>query len=413
MKILFITHRFPYPPTSGSKIRAFQMIRHLHATHEVTVASLARSEEEMADGRGIADHCARYEMVRVHNPIQVGRMLLRLPTLTTSSAGFFHSSALAGKIRRLLANERFDLVVVHSSSVAHYVERVQGIPKILDFCDMDSQKWLAYAHHRPFPLSLGYRFEGWKLVAEEKRLARRFALCTTATRAELATLDGYATGAEADWFPNGVDAEYFAPDGVPYDPDTISFVGRMDYFPNQQCVIDFCHRVLPRIRARRPEARFVIVGADPGHAVRRLAELPGVTVTGAVPDVRPYLRKSAVMVAPLTIARGTQNKILEAMACGVPVVTSSLAAGGVDAMAGDHFLVADSVADTTAAVLEMMTNESRHDQIARAGRARILSRHTWEQAMRRLDGIIERCMAHRIPGEQSRGAPEHGPEGIA
>jgi sugar transferase (PEP-CTERM/EpsH1 system associated) len=392
MKILYLCHRFPFPPKRGGKIRPFNMIKHLHTTHEVTVASLARSPEEAEEGRGLADYCARYEMAVVHNPIQIARMIARLPTAAPSSVGYFHSPELARRIDRLLTTEDFDLIFVHCSSVAHYVRHVKSIPKILDFGDMDSQKWLEYARYKPFPLSLGYRLEGVKLAAEERRLARAFDLCTATTRAEWETLESYATGASTDWFPNGVDSKYFVPADEDYDSDTISFIGRMDYYPNQACMIDFCQNVFPLIRARRPAARLLIVGADPIAVVQKLGELAGVTVTGSVPDVRPYLRRSAVMVAPLTIARGTQNKILEAMAAGVPVVTSTVAAGGVDAIAGTHLLVADGAEDVAAATLSLMENPERRAQIARAARGRVLSNHAWDRSMRRLDGIIERCV---------------------
>ncbi|MHB8493950.1 MAG: TIGR03087 family PEP-CTERM/XrtA system glycosyltransferase [Casimicrobiaceae bacterium] len=400
MKILCVTHRFPYPPDSGSKIRAFNMIRHLHAEHEVTVASIVRSDREAEDGGGIAAWCARYEMAQVRAPVQIARMIASLATSGTASSAYFHSDDLARRIRHLLATESFDLILVHSSSVAHYVAHAEGIPKILDFCDMDSQKWLAYANFKPFPVNLGYRLEGVKLVAEEKRFARAFDMCTTATRTELETLTGYATGATVDWFPNGVDTEYFSPTGEPYDPDVISFIGRMDYYPNERCVRDFCRVAFPRIREQRPGARFLIVGADPTAAVRSLGKLPGVTITGSVPDVRPYLRRSAAMVASLAIARGTQNKILEAMATGVPVVTSSVAAGGVDADLGVHLLIADSAADIATATLGLMTDRQRRDELAVAGRSRVLSHHTWETSMRRFDEIIWRCVgggAHPDP----------------
>ncbi len=326
-------------------------------------------------------------------------MVVRLPTATPSSMGFFYSPDLARAIRRRLAGERYDLVFVHCSSVAQYVEDVRGIPKILDFGDMDSQKWLEYARYKPFPLSLGYRLEGSKMERAEKRLARRFDMCTATTRAEWETLEGYGTGVATDWFPNGVDSAYFAPTDEAFDGDTIAFVGRMDYFPNQECMFDFCAKTLPLLRERRPAVKLLIVGADPSPAVRRLGELPGVTVTGSVPDVRPFLRKSALMVAPLNIARGTQNKILEAMALGVPVVTSRIAAGGVDAADGEHFLVADTPAEHAAAILRVLDDPGERRRLAEAGRARMLSHHAWDRSMQRLDGIIERCLSgHSLHG---------------
>ncbi|HET6224308.1 MAG TPA: TIGR03087 family PEP-CTERM/XrtA system glycosyltransferase, partial [Dongiaceae bacterium] len=300
MNILYLCHRFPYPPKRGGKIRPFNMIRHLTASgHQVTVCSPVRSAAEAEEGRGIAPHCAAYEMGQVREPVQMARMVARLPLPTPSSMGYFYSLELARKVRHLLAARRWDLIFVHCSSVAPYVEHVSGTTKILDFGDMDSQKWLEYADHKPFPLSLGYRLEGRKMLAAERRLARRFDLCTATTRAEWETLEGYATGAATDWFPNGVDADFFHPTDAAYDADTISFIGRMDYYPNQECMARFCETAWPQLRSRRPAMKLLIVGAEPSPEVRRLGDLPGVTVTGSVPDVRPHVRGSALMVAPL------------------------------------------------------------------------------------------------------------------
>jgi sugar transferase (PEP-CTERM/EpsH1 system associated) len=358
----------------------------------VTVASLARSPDEAREGARIAPYCTHYEMAQVRNPVQVARMLLRVPTPAPSSMGFFYSPVLARRVRELMARERFDLIFVHCSSVAQYVAGVRGIPKILDFGDMDSQKWFEYARYKPFPLSAGYWLEGKKLEREERRLAGLFDHCTTTTRAEWETLEGYGTGVATDWFPNGVDSAYFAPAAEPYDADTISFVGRMDYYPNQECMFDFCAKVLPLIRARRSETKLLIVGADPSRAVRKLGDLPGVTVTGSVADVRPYLWRSALMVAPLNIARGTQNKILEAMAAGVPVVASRVAAGGVDAVANEHFLVASTPEEYAQAVLRILDHAEQRQRLGAAGRDRMLSNHAWHRSMRRLDHIIDSCL---------------------
>jgi sugar transferase (PEP-CTERM/EpsH1 system associated) len=318
---------------------------------------------------------------------------MRLPTPVPSSFGFFHSNELARRIRAAVARERFDLIFVHCSSVARYVEAIPDVPKILDFGDMDSQKWKEYAQSKPLPLSWGYGLEAWKLEREEARLARRFDLCTATTRAEWETLQAMGTGTPTDWFPNGVDGEYFAPADKPYDPNRIVFVGRMDYYPNQQCMAEFCAKVMPALRARRPATTLAIVGADPSPTVRELGKLPGVSVTGSVPDVRPWLHEAALMVAPLNIARGTQNKILESMAAGVPVVSSRLAAGGVDALSPEHLLVATAPEEYVEAMLRVLDDPMERARLSRAGRARMLSHHAWPQSMRRLDGIVERCLS--------------------
>jgi hypothetical protein len=392
VRILYVCHRFPYPPKRGGKIRPFNMIRHLAQSHEVVVCSLSRSQQETEEAQGIAPYCTGFHLAQVDDRVQTLRMIATLPTPVTASASYFHSTRLARTIDRLLAEGSFDLIFVHCSSVAHYVSAVRNVPKVLDFGDMDSQKWFEYARYKPFPLSLGYWWEGRRLLAEEKRLARRFDFCTTTTRAEWETLKSYGVDTPSDWFPNGVDSSYFAPADTPYDPDTIVFVGRMDYYPNQQCMFDFCSTVLPQLQRSRPSIKLQIVGADPSPAVRRLADLHGVTVTGSVPDVRPYVTRAALTVAPLRIARGTQNKILEAMAMGVPVVCSHVAAGGVDAIDGDHLLAATTPEETCNAVLRVLGDRAERLRLAHAGRARVLSHHSWPSSMKRLDAIIARCL---------------------
>ncbi|MBI2527076.1 MAG: TIGR03087 family PEP-CTERM/XrtA system glycosyltransferase [Candidatus Rokubacteria bacterium] len=388
MKILFVCHRLPFPPSRGGKIRPFNIIRHLSRRHEVTVASLARSAEEARAGRGLEQHCARLLVETVSVPAALARMLARLPTPAPSSMGYFHSPSLSRRIRQAVPDTRFDLVFVHCAFVAPYVADLHGMPKILDFGDMDSQKWLTYARVRRFPLSLGYRLEGLKLQAAERRLAAQFDLCTCTTQAELDTLKGYGIAAATGWFPNGVDTEYFQPTTAPYDPDRISFIGRMDYYPNQECMVDFCRTTWPLIRARRPATTLCIVGAAPSREILGLGRLPGVTVTGSVPDVRPFAHASAATVAPLRIARGTQNKILEAMAMGIPTVTSPVAARGVDAEPGRHLVTASTPEEYAAALLRLMAQPAERLALGAAARARVLSHHGWARSMEMLDGLL-------------------------
>ncbi len=393
MKILYVCHRFPYPPKRGGKIRPFNMIRHLAQQHEVHVCSLARSAQEAEEGKGLREHCAHTECAIVSEPWQTLRMIVRLPLPTPSSMGYFYSPELKARIHALHAEHRYDLIFVHCSSVAQYVEDITDAVKVLDYGDMDSQKWLEYAHYKPFPLNLGYWWEGSKMARAERRLAAKFDYCTATTKMELATLRELAPGVASDWFPNGVDSTFFSPDGSAYDPDTISFIGRMDYYPNQECMLRFCKDVLPKIQARRPSAKLVIVGAEPSPEILALGKLAGVTVTGSVPEVQPYVRRSAVMVAPLAIARGTQNKILEALAMGVPVVTSSLAADGVDCLAGEHLLVADRPDEIADSVLSLMQDAGKRQRLSEAGRARMLSHHHWPHSMQRLDAILQAAIA--------------------
>lgn len=389
MNILFVCHRLPFPPKRGGKIRPFNIIRHLTSSgHRVTVASLARSDDELQEGQGLKDYCADLHVGRVGKIGALLQMVLRLPTPGPSSMGYFYSRALHRSVNEALASQKFDLVFVHCSSVAQYVRNAHGITSVIDFGDMDSQKWLDYSTFKPFPLSWGYFIEGSKLAREEKRLARKFSLSTCTTRLELDTLRSFDAAQKTAWFPNGVDSEFFAPADKPYDPDEICFIGRMDYYPNQQAMLWFCEQVLPLLQQRRSALRLSIIGAEPSREILRLGDLPGVTVTGTVPDVRDYVRNAALSVAPLFIARGTQNKILESMAMGVPVVCSEMASAGVDAVSGQDLLTATTPDEYVAAISRILDDAQEREKFSRVGRERVLSHHSWPRSMQKLDGIL-------------------------
>jgi polysaccharide biosynthesis protein PslH len=400
MRILFLSHRFPYPPTFGSKVRAFQVIKHLARQHEVTVWAPAHSAAEEAEAAGIAAHCHSHRVHRVNHAVQLAKVALTLPSAVSASEAYFHSAALRRDVGRAMARRSFDFAFVHCSSVGRYVQAADELPKMIDFCDVDSRKWYDFADHKRWPLSLGYRWEGWRVQHAERRLASRFDQVTVATPGEVRQLHDIGVSERVDWFANGVDFHHFAPAGPDYDEDLIGFVGRMDYFPNAQCMVDFCHTVWPTLRRARPTLRLQIIGADPTPKVLALARLSGVSVTGSVPDVRPLLRRCALTVSPLSIARGTQNKILESMALGVPVVTSRVAAAGVDAVPGEHFLVADGSQETADAVLKLLGDRRERARLAQAGRARVCSHHSWAAAFERLDGIIGRCFGPRLQARQ-------------
>lgn len=390
MRILFACHRLPYPPKRGGKIRPFNIIRHFaEQGHRVTVGSLARSDEELEEGQGLRDYCDKLLVGSIGKWSAVAQMVARLPTTAPSTMGYFYSAALHKDMRDEIASGEYDLVFVHCSSASQYMRSQSGIPSILDFGDMDSQKWLDYSSFKPQPLALGYWLEGTKLEREERRLAGQFDVCTCTTKAELEFLNGMEAARYTSWFPNGVDTEFFAPDDELYDPNEICFIGRMDYYPNQQAMVNFCGKILPEIQISRPATTLTIVGADPSSEIRALGSMPGVTVTGTVDDVRSYVRRAALSVAPLAIARGTQNKILESMAMGVPVVASAVAAGGVDAIPGEQILIANDDAEFGQQILNLLEDVDARNTLSTAARQRMVSHHNWASSMAMLDKIVE------------------------
>jgi sugar transferase (PEP-CTERM/EpsH1 system associated) len=371
--------------------------------HDVTIAAPIRSDEEERGAAVLQAAGASMIVARVGEMPSRCRALACLPTHSPSSMGYFYSPRLAATIRAELARERYDLICVHCSSVAPYVADVTRVPKLLDFGDMDSQKWLAYAEHRRVPLSFGYRLESRKLQRAELELLRRFDFCTCSTPDELATLRSFESATPSGSLRNGVDLDYFAPTVEPYDANTICFLGRMDYFPNQECMVRFCTETLPPLRRRRPNLRLLIVGADPPSAVRRLMRWPGVVVTGSVPDVRPYARQAALSIAPLRIARGTQNKVLESLAMGIPVVCSPLVARGVDAIPGEHLLTVRDVRESVDAIARLLEHPAERRRLSVAGRARMQSHHGWDHTLRHLDRVLDQCRAAHAARAQGRG----------
>jgi polysaccharide biosynthesis protein PslH len=389
LRILFICHRLPYPPNRGGKIRPFHMIQHLSRNHAVTVASLAASDEELRQGAGLADLNVKV-IAEVLPPVARWRQAVTaLPTGAPSSAAYFWSARLRRRVLQAAGEGPFDLVMVHCAFVGPYADDIAAKLKILDFGDMDSAKWATYARHRGLPLSLGYALESRKLRRLEARLAARFDRITVTTRGEGDTFRALDVDRPFRVIPNGVDTSYFKPRPDP-GPEgrTLVFLGRMDYFPNVDGVRWFVSDVWPRVQRQLPDARLRIVGSSPVAAIRRLADLPGVTVTGSVPDVRPHLQDAAVSLAPLRIARGTQNKILESMAMGLPVVATSAAAAGIQAQPGRHLLAADDATAFADCVVGLLTDQTRRQDLARTAQQEVLSAHDWSASMRLLDDVL-------------------------
>jgi sugar transferase (PEP-CTERM/EpsH1 system associated) len=389
MRILFACHRLPFPPNRGGKIRPFNMIRHLARKHAVTVASLAHSNEELEQGTGLKEHCE--EMIAEVLPSRVRWLQAgaALPTVRPSSLAYFYSRRLLSRVRERAAHTNFDVIMVHCAFAAQYVVDLPAGLRIMDYGDLDSGKWSDYSLQRGFPLSLGYRLECGKLRHYEKWLAGRFDRCTVTTTGELEEFKAIGLPTPCTVIPNGVDFSYFQAQASDPGNATLVFLGRMDYFPNVQGVVKFVREIFPVIRQRRPDARLSIVGSDPVRNVKELAAFDGVTVTGYVPDVRPYLKEAAVVVAPLYLARGTQNKILEAMSAGVPVVSTSQAAKGIRAVPGRDLLVGDSDEEFAAHVVRLLDDRDLRRRISKAARLQVETAHSWEHSMKLLDSILE------------------------
>lgn len=390
MKILFLCHRMPYPPKRGGKIRPFNMIRHLSRSHEVTVATLARTAQEWADAQELRRYCPDLHVGRVSWLGGWARFGLFGLTGRPATFGYFHSPALARSVQRLLATRGFDAILVHCSSMGPYVRTHRGCRMVMDFGDADSAKWIEYSRTASFPFSWGFRAEGKRVREAERRLGAQFHACSVNAPRERDELASYVR-TPISVIPNGVDLEYFQPArpaGRGYVPNRIIFTGNMSYRPNVDAVQHLVAAVLPRIRREVPDAQLCIVGMDPRPAVRRLADGDRVVVTGRVEDVRPYFDSAAVAVAPLRVARGLQNKVLEAMAMRVPVVASPAAFEGISAVAGQDLLVAADAREFSRDVVTLLRDPAARERYAAAGRTCVESNHNWSRLLERLEDLV-------------------------
>lgn len=390
MKILFLCHRMPYPPKRGGKIRPFNMIRHLARSHEVTVATLARTAQERTDAEELRRYCDELVVGHVSALGAWARFGLFGLTGRPATFGYFYSPALYRKVQGLLGTREFDAILVHCSSMAPYVAHHRGSRKVLDFGDADSEKWLEYARSAPAPISWAFRAEGNRVRKAERRLGARFDVGSVNAPREREILAAYVSSPIAV-IPNGVDLEYFQPAraaGPGYIPGRILFTGNMSYRPNVEAARHFVTEILPGIRREIPDAHLYIVGMDPSAAVRRLADGERVVVTGRVEDVRPYFDAAAVAVAPLRVARGLQNKVLEAMAMRVPVVASPAAFAGISAVAGRDLLVPAEPGEFSRAVITLLRDSAARERIAAAGLACVKTNHNWSQLLERLEDLV-------------------------
>ena len=344
MKILYLAHRIPYPPNKGEKIRTFHQIQQLARRHPIHLYSFVDDPNDLTGASKLRESCASVEVVyrgQARTFLHAAAAFLKRSPFSVS---LFYRKALAETVAQKAATERFDCIIVSSSSMAQYACLVPNVPKILDFIDMDSEKWGLYAEHRRFPLSLIYRVEAERLAKYEDEMAHVFDHSIVISEEERRVFQKRVSDRPVAVISNGVDFEYFSPSRIVSGGNSqpsIVFTGVMDYFPNVDAVQFFCGEVFCRVRDLVPNAHFYIVGRNPTRQVNELGKKTNVIVTGTVPDVRPYLVQATVSVAPFRLARGVQNKVLEAMAMGVPVVGTPEAFKGISAIEQDGIRIAD------------------------------------------------------------------------
>jgi sugar transferase (PEP-CTERM/EpsH1 system associated) len=395
--LLFLTQRIPYPPTKGEKIRSLQILRHFALDYEVHLGTIIDDPDDWQHVETVRALCRDAYFGSIDRRVAKVTCLAGLLTGEPLSVRFFHDRGLRAWVNRTLETVRPDVVFVCSGNMAPYVleHRHHGRVRIVDVVDVDSEKWREYAAKAGVVMRWVYEREARLTRALERRIARESEATTFVTDAEADLFRAIAPDSDAriHGVSNGVDYVYFDPALIAapvYDTSEPNFVftGTMDYPPNVDAVCWFAREILPLIRADLPSARFHVVGSSPSAEVVRLAQIENVFVTGRVADVRPYVAHATACVAPLRIARGIQNKVLEAMAMARAVIVTPDALEGIAAEPGEELELAADAPSFAAAAIGLARHPERAARMGAAARRRIEARYSWAAQLSAFDTII-------------------------
>ena len=388
MDILFLIHRIPYPPNKGDKIRSFNWLKHLaQAGHRIHVGAFIDDPKDVSGISELERYCET-SFFEQFSPTM--RRVKSLPALVTGKSitqVYYGSKKMAEWVKNTLRTHNIDAGLIFSSSMAQYLMDVDNLKRVIDFVDVDSEKWTEYGRRKGWPGSFVYKREGRLLACEELEIAQVFdsSIFVSEQEADLFKSQNPAVATKVTSVTNGVNVDYFDPSiplDSPYSDDAarIVFVGALDYWANVEGVEWFCNEVYPKIRQQRSDVEFHIVGSRPSKSVVALAQSPGVHVHPDVDDVRPYLKHAAIASVPLRIARGIQNKVLEALAMEKPVLASSAAFEGVSLERDDLNLALEDDDTWPSAALDLLQNARPNPQ----GRDYVIQQHGWKRCSEQL-----------------------------
>ena len=389
MKILFASAYLPYPPDSGGRARSYHLLRWVAERHTVDLLAFYHDQGDLAKVPALERLCASVRTVPapaypLGPSARLRRALLAPVDLVMPRRSADMAAALAG-------SPPFDLALLDDLGVAGYARLVGGVPTILSKHNVEAALYGQLARAKQ-PLSPAWalaHLEALGLARHEGRVAALFRHVIVVSEQERASLAAHCPAGQIAVVPNGVDTGYFTPQpGIAEEPDSLLFVGTFFWPPNIDAARWLVRDILPLIRHEVPGVRLCLVGHDPPPDIQALAHPPGVVVAGSVPDVRPYLARAAVCVVPLRIGGGTRLKILDALAMGRPVVSTSLACEGLDLAGGHELLIADGAEAFAAATVRLLRDPAQRAALGAAGRQAVEGRFTWPTVLAGLEPLL-------------------------
>ncbi|MEP4784673.1 MAG: TIGR03087 family PEP-CTERM/XrtA system glycosyltransferase, partial [Erythrobacter sp.] len=388
--------RIPFPPNRGDKIRAHHLLKGLAKLAPVHVGCFSESAEDRSGEGELADIAASYALIERTKPLPVAGVEAVLSGKPVSLTAFHHDD-LASWVAETIRTQEIDAVFVFSGQMGQYIPADFAGRVVIDLCDVDSAKFDAYGETGSFPRKWIDAREGRLLRLVEETLVQRCDVTTLITDVEADLLRSRLSDPKREdirSIGNGIDCEFFDPAAVEPHPNLSGagphfvFTGQMDYLPNIAACLRMMDHILPAVRAEMPSAMFHVVGRAPVAELTVRDGKDGIRVWGGVPDVRPFLRSAAAVVAPLTIARGVQNKVLEAMAMERAVVLSPEAATGINAVDGEHFAIGSSDAALAAQILHFARSPQLGDAMGKAARSHVFHQQSWDAMLAPLGDIL-------------------------
>jgi len=392
MRILFLTGRLPYPPTRGDRLRAFHFLRVLSRQHKITLLSFIADDRETGNIGPLREFCDDIQLVHRGQLQSTTTTAMNLWRPDPFQSLYYRSSVMQGAVDRLLNRRQFDLVYVHLFRMAQFVANRRRPYRVLDLTDAISTEIERSLPYRDPRWRLIYRLELPRMRRYERDILGHFDETWLISKAEREQILQGAPNERVRVVPNGVDAGRYRPSGWPADDPLLIFVGHMGVFHNVDAAEYLVNDILPLVRQSVPQARLNLVGAEPAEPVQALGSTAGVRVLGHVADLNAALNDAAVFVAPLRFAAGVQNKVLEAMAVGLPVVTTSYVSEGLEATDGEHLIVADDAGRMADAVIGLLRDPQARRRLGQAGRDFVLRNYRWEDVLDRVNAIERQLM---------------------
>lgn len=397
MKIVFIEPLFFYPPNVGPRIRAFNLIKGLSEDHQVTVLCFIKPTEYRFIEEA-KDYCYQLETVPINTNYSYFKSFLHILSSTPQQVFWAHSYLMHKKLAKIIEEQKPDVIYTYGLRMAQYASNIT-YPKVLDLCDSFTLHYERLLQYRRDLLSIMYRLEKLKVKNYEKEILAQFDRALLASPVDKEYLENLSNTHNIEVIPNGCDLSYFNPSlnkkTIKKEPYRLIFMGDMAFFPNSDSMLYFNSRILPLIRQKIPQVELYIVGSNPPKKIKKLSKDPKIKVTGYVEDLRPYLASSSIFIAPLRVATGFQNKVVEAMAMGLPVITTPQACGGIEAKVDEEILLADNAEGFAKQTIILLNNKNMQNQLAAKARQLVENSYTWPKAVQKLQTVFKKTIAKR------------------